>query len=422
MPENQTIFTPTPPSSQKGSSVTGTIQRRTLVAAVILSLLLGTAGGAIGGSFVNSSSGNWLSRIFPSNASSANTSQTSSALSVQEESATIDVVKKVQDSVVSIIGTKDLSKIYNSSPSDIFNFLGFNIPQQPNAQGQQEVSSGSGFILTVDGYIMTNRHVVRDTAAQYTVLMNNGQKYSAKVVAIDPVNDLAVVKVDVKNLKSIEFGDSSSLQIGQTVIAIGNALGQFRNTVTKGVVSGLARDVTAGDGQTTESLQDVIQTDAAINPGNSGGPLLNIAGQVIGVNTAVSESGQLIGFAIPVNQAKQVFESVQKYGRIIRPYLGVRYVPITSALQKQNDLSVDYGVLILRGNTASELAVVPGSPADKAGLLENDIILEINGVKLDSEHSLTTEIQKYKPDNSITLKILSKGKEKTVTVTLAEAK
>jgi serine protease Do len=242
------------------------------------------------------------------------------------------------------------------------------------------------------------------------------------VIATDPSNDLAVLKIEATGLTPVEFGDSTKLDIGQTVIAIGNALGQFRNTVTKGVISGLARHVTAGDGQSTETLEDVIQTDAAINPGNSGGPLLNIAGQVIGVNTAVSQAGQLIGFAIPGNQAKQVFESVKKNGKIVRSFLGVRYIPITKTLQEQNKLTVDYGVLIQRGNTRDELAVIPASPADKAGLVENDIILEIDGQKLNTDTSLAGIIQKHAPGDSITLKVISKGKEKSITATLEELK
>ncbi|MEK7518816.1 MAG: trypsin-like peptidase domain-containing protein [Patescibacteria group bacterium] len=392
-----------------------------LTVAVILSLIFGTIGGALGGALASGNFDSWFNRTFQKTFVASSTSGSSTTLKVEEESETIDVVKKVQKSVVSIIITKDLSKVYNQSGGSPFDFF-FGTGQQQPQQGTKEIGGGSGFILSADGYIMTNKHVVDDTQADYTVLTNDAKSYSAKVIASDPVNDLAVLKIESKDLPAIEFGDSENLQIGQTVIAIGNALGEYRNTVTKGVVSGLARRITAGDGQSSETLENAIQTDAAINPGNSGGPLLNLAGQVIGVNVAVSQQGQLIGFAIPANQANTVYESVRKTGKIVRPYLGVRYMPITKALKEQNKLSVDYGVLIQRGTTSGELAIIPGGPADKAGLQENDIILELNGVKLDTEHSLAGEIQKHAPGDTITLKVLSKGKEKSVTATLAELK
>ncbi|MEK7569843.1 MAG: trypsin-like peptidase domain-containing protein [Patescibacteria group bacterium] len=406
---------PTPPPKPQP-----TVTQRTLVGAILLSIVLGALAGALGGAMSSGRFDTWFRQVFGTQGDAIATTPSTKNVTVQEESATVDVIKKVKGSVVSIIVSKDLSKIYNQSNNAFpFDFFGI---QQPVPQGKREVGGGSGFIVSADGYIMTNKHVVEDTDAEYTVLTNDAKRYTAKIIATDPVNDLAVLKIDAKDLTPVAFGDSTALDIGQTVIAIGNALGQYRNTVTKGVISGLARRVTAGDGQSTETLEDVIQTDAAINPGNSGGPLLNIDGQVIGVNTAVSQEGQLIGFAIPVNQAKLVFESVKKHGKIVRSFLGVRYVPVTKALQEQNKLSVDYGVLIQRGNTQGELAVIPGSPADKAGLVENDIILEIGGQKLEGDTSLASLIQKRAPGESITLKVLSKSKEKSVTVTLEELK
>ncbi|MFA6042504.1 MAG: trypsin-like peptidase domain-containing protein [Patescibacteria group bacterium] len=393
------------------------ITKQTLVIAVVLSLVLGTVGGGLAGSLVsNGTFDQWLNRT----SVATDATGTATTVQVEEESATIEVVNKVQNSVVSIVGTQDLSKVTTAYPDDFFNNF-FGMPTQPQT-GSREVSSGSGFIVTADGFVMTNKHVIDGTNTDYTVLTNDGKKYAAKIIASDPTNDLAILKIEAKDLQPVSFGDSSKLQIGQTVIAIGNALGQFRNTVTKGVISGLSRRITAGDGQSAETLEDVIQTDAAINRGNSGGPLLDITGRVIGVNTAVSQDGQLIGFAITGNQAKQVFESVQKDGKIIRPYLGVRYIPVTKALQEQNKLTVDYGVLVLRGESSADLAVIPGSPADKAGIVENDIILEMDGTKLNAEHSLAGQIQKKKPGDVVSLKVLSKGKEKTVQATLEESK
>ena len=402
-----------PPKSNPSPDPQRRVNFRTLVVAVLLSLVLGTVGGFVGDLLVSGNFSKWFSSA--TTASTANVS----TVSVKEESQTTDVVKQVQPSVVSIIISKDLSKIYNQSGPYSF-FFG---PQSSSpSQGLQQVGGGSGFILTADGYIMTNKHVVSDTQAEYSVVTNDGKTYKAKVVATDPVNDLAIVKIEVSGLTPVVFGNSNTLQIGQTVIAIGNALGQYQNTVTKGIVSGLARDVTAGDGSSSETLIDVIQTDAAINPGNSGGPLVNLEGQVIGVNTAVSQEGQLIGFAIPGNQAQQVFESVQKTGKIVRPFLGIRYIQITTEVQTQDKLPVNYGVLIQSGTSQNEPAVVSGSPADKAGLKVNDIILEIDGVKLDSSHSLATEIQKNSSGDKVALKVLSGGKEKTVTATLQEYK
>jgi len=221
----------------------------------------------------------------------------------------------------------------------------------------------------------------------------------------------------------LELADSGNLKIGQTVIAIGNSLGEFRNTVSKGIISGLKRNVTAGDGfGQAETLSEVIQTDAAINPGNSGGPLLNISGQVIGVNVAMAQGAENIGFALPINIVKKGIESVKSKGKIVQPYIGVRYIPITEEIKKANNLPYGYGALVLRGQKVTDFAVVPGSPADKAGLTENDIILEINGVKIDEKNLLSDQIAKSNVGDTINLKIWHKGEEKTVQVKLEERK
>jgi serine protease Do len=359
-------------------------------------------------------------------------------ITVEEESAVISAVEKVSPAVVSIIITKDLPIIekYYSDPfggSDFFrqffgddfgDFFGFGMPRyRQKGTEKREVGGGTGFIVSSDGYIITNKHVVIDEEAEYTVLMNDGSKYDAKVLARDPVNDLAILKVDKEDLPTVELGDSSDLKVGQTVIAIGNALGEFRNTVSTGVISGLSRSITAGGaGIGSEQLVGVIQTDASINPGNSGGPLLNIAGQVIGINTAIAQGAQNIGFAIPVNEVKNMYESVKEHGRVIRPWLGVRYVQINKAIAESNKLDVDYGALIVRGEERTDLAVIPGSPADKAGLEENDIILEINGKKIDDKNPLAQAIGKFKPGDEITLRVLHKGEEKEVKVKLEEMK
>ena len=350
---------------------------------------------------------------------------------VQEDSAIINAAKKVNPAVVSIIITKDLPKMekYYINPfdpfGDFFNSPDFKIPEKrQNGTEKKEVGGGTGFIVSSDGIIVTNKHVVEDEEAEYTVLMNNEKKYKAKVLARDPSNDIAILKIDEKDLPTVEFGDSDNLQVGQTAIAIGNALGEFRNTVSVGVISGLKRSIVAGGGisGTTEHLFGIIQTDAAINPGNSGGPLLNSSGQVVGVNVAMAQNAQGIGFALPINDVKKVINDVKEHGRIIRPYLGVRYLKITKELSEKNKLPVDYGALIVRGNNLGDLAVIPSSPADKAGLVENDIILEVDGEKLDKNKNFVSIIQRHNVGDEIELKVLHRGKEKTVKVKLEEMK
>jgi len=408
-----------------------------LIASVLVSSVFGAAMGFWAGSLANGQLKNLWGVI---------SGGQGKVITVTEESAVISAVDKVAPAVVSIIVTKDLPKIeqYYSNPfgSEFFReFFGqdFNdlfgqqaVPQyRQNGTEKTEIGGGTGFIVSADGYIITNRHVVLDQAAEYTVLMNDEAKYPAKVLARDALNDLAVLKIEKDNLPTVELGDSANLKVGQSVIAIGNALGEFRNTVSTGVISGLARSVTAGGaGIGNEQLINVIQTDASINPGNSGGPLLNIAGQVIGINTAMAQGAQNIGFAIPINEVKSTIESVQKNGRIVRPWLGVRYVIINKAIADANKLSVDYGAIIVRGQNRTDLAVIPGSPADKAGLVENDIILEINpsggsgqaGQKITEENLLANLVVKFKPGDEITLRVMHQGKEKVVKVKLEEMK
>jgi serine protease Do len=352
-----------------------------------------------------------------------------------EESRIIAVVEKASPAVVSIVITKDVPIIeryyQNFDPfgGDFFNnFFGpngwqFRVPQQKqNGTEKREVGGGSGFFISPDGYIVTNKHVVDDDQAEYTVLTNDGKKYDAKIIAKDAVFDVAILKVEGSNFPYLTFGNSDQLKPGQTVIAIGNALGEFRNSVSVGVVSGLSRSITAGDmlGR-SEHLEGVIQTDAAINPGNSGGPLLDIKGNVIGVNVAVSQGAENIGFALTSNTVSNIVDSVKRYGEIVRPYLGVRYVQITDSLKKKNNLTVDYGALVSRGETAEDLAVIPGSPADKAGIVENDIILEVDGIKLDGGKSLASIIRQKQVGDVVKLKILHKGSEKIVEVKLEKA-
>ncbi|PWB38690.1 MAG: hypothetical protein C3F02_03075 [Parcubacteria group bacterium] len=336
------------------------------------------------------------------------------------------VVAKVNPAVVSIVASKDVPVIeqYFDNSSPFGDFFGMQIPQyRQNGTQKQEIGSGSGFFVSSDGLVVTNKHVVSDTQAEYTVITSDNKKYTATVLARDPFLDVAIVKIDKKDTPYLELGNSDQLKLGQSVIAIGNALGQFRNSISVGVVSGLSRSIVAGDGGSSENLDQVIQTDAAINPGNSGGPLLDLQGKVIGVNVAVAQGSENVGFALPISIVKGVVDSVKQYGSIFRPYLGIRYVQIDQALKDKNNLSVDYGVLIARGINPGELAVIPGSPADKAGLVENDIILSIDGQKLTSDGSQTLAyiIRQKKIGDSVTLRVLSKGQEKEVKLKLEKS-
>ncbi|MFZ2188129.1 MAG: trypsin-like peptidase domain-containing protein [Candidatus Moraniibacteriota bacterium] len=349
---------------------------------------------------------------------------------VEEDSAVIDVVEKSTPAVVSIIISKDMPRIQSFSPFDFFNNPDFfsNLPNQndqPDNSGgeskKEKIGAGTGFIITTDGMIVTNKHVVSDAAAEYTVLTNDGKEHAAKVLARDPVNDIAVIKIDGADYPTLNFGDSDGLKIGQTAIAIGNSLGEFSNTVSKGIISGLGRNLTAGGRMgDSEKLTNIIQTDAAINPGNSGGPLLDIHGKVIGINVAIAQGAQNVGFALPATQVKRITEQVKTTGKISTPYLGVRYIPIDKALQKQINLQFNYGVMILRGQSVRDFAVIPGSPADKAGLMENDVILELNGTKIDENNSLVDLLTKFNVGDEITLKIWHKGETKEVKLKLEE--
>jgi serine protease Do len=320
---------------------------------------------------------------------------------VEESSAIIDANKKVQPSVVSITSTSHAVR-------DIFGFGTIQAPQ----------TAGTGFIVSVDGLIATNKHVI-GSGDTFTVTTTDGKSFDGKVVATDPTNDIALLKVDAHGLPVVDLGDSNQTQVGQWVIAIGNALGELQNTVTVGVISAKERTAEPSDGQgNTESLAGLLQTDAAINPGNSGGPLLNLNGQVIGINTAIAGNAQNIGFAIPANDIKKDLQSYQKNGKIVQPYIGVRYQSITKALATSLGLPVEKGALLSpNGNQSS---VVAGSPAEAAGLKDNDIITKVNNDEITESVPLTELIRKYNPGDKISLAILRDKKPQIIQLTLGE--
>ncbi len=407
-------------NNQNLENVGSKSEKISLTKILALSLLFGLVGGLIG---------SVISPMFPGlkKYQLQNGQAVAQNISLTEDSAIIEVVKKASPAVVSIVISKDLSKLpgygIDRFGNDLFSPLfGFGLPAQRKAEPNiQQVGAGSGFFVSSDGLILTNKHVVSDTGASYTVITNEGKSYDAKVLSVDPVNDLAIVKIIISGAPTLALADSKSVQIGQRVVAIGNSLGQYQNTVTTGIVSGIGRSITAGNNSgLAEQLEGVIQTDVAINPGNSGGPLLNSAGNVVGINTAVDQEGQSVGFAIPSSDASRALASFNKNGKITRPYLGVRYVMITKAVAAQEKLPRDFGALIIRGQTATDFAVIPGSPADEAGLVENDIILEINGKKLDENTSLLGLLKDSSPADSIRLKIFHKDQEKDLTIILGE--
>lgn len=348
---------------------------------------------------------------------------------IEEDSLVVGIVEKASPAVVSIVASKDVPKVRNTGPFGGFPFF-FVDPYQQEESGpqgsdteRQRVGSGTGFFVTEDGLIVTNKHVVSDESADYTVLLDGGKEYPAVVLARDPINDLAVIKVEGSGFPTLELGDSDALKAGQTVIAIGNSLGEFANSVSKGIISGLRRDLVAGTGfGDEEQLTDIIQTDAAINPGNSGGPLLDVSGKIIGVNVAVARGAENVGFALPSNQLRRIVEDVKATGKISSAYMGVRYTLLDEQAQKDNALPFAYGALVLRGTRPTEFAVIPGSPADKAGIVENDIILEIDGQRIDAEHPLGNVLAKYRPGETVTVKLWHKGETKDIRVILEERK
>lgn len=320
---------------------------------------------------------------------------------VKEENAVIQTVEQSSPSVVAI-GVSQ--RIIN--------------PFDPNALPRnRQQTIGTGFIVSENGVIVTNRHVVADTDVTYTVVTKDGKRLEVERIYRDTNLDLALIKTKETGLKPLKIGDSSKLKVGQITIAIGNALGRFSNTVTTGVVSGVGRTIGAGDpfsGQ-TELLDDLIQTDAAINPGNSGGPLLNSLGEVIGVNVAVSEGAQNIGFAVPINSVKPVIDEFVQNGKISRAFLGVNYRVITRDLALLNE--VPQGAYIQE--------IVPGSPAEKAGIEPGDIITKIDGKQVNDTNAISELIRTKKPGDKVSIELWresenSQGETRTIEARLEE--
>ena len=336
------------------------------------------------------------------------------------------IIKKVLPAVVSVVVSKMLP-VFEAPFGGPQNPLNPNTPLMvPKGKKRIDVGGGSGFIVDSSGIVLTNRHVVNDPGAEYVVIIGDDEKCPAQVLARDPIHDVAILKIDKKNLSVIELGDSSDLELGQTAIAIGNALGTFRNTVSVGVVSGLSREISAGD--TTNNpitkLRGLVQTDAAINPGNSGGPLIDIKGKAIGINTAMVFFAENIGFALPINNAKKDLADLKQYGRLRLPFLGIRYVLLDKEVQERFKLSIDHGALVIaeKNPQGQAGAVVLGSTAHQAGIQEGDIILEVQKIKISAKCPLEDILQKCRIGEELDLKIFRKGQEIILKVRLDERK
>jgi len=336
----------------------------------------------------------------------------------------IKIARRICPAVITVVVSKDLPKV-----EDFYSFpyggKEYIMPMmqkgQKNHMEKTQIGGGSGFIISKDGYVITSNHVVADTTADYTVIIDPKHKFSAKVLSRNPINDTAVLKIEGKNFPWIEMADSDKIQLGEEVVAIGNALGEFYDTLSAGIISGLSRYITAFGGidNQMQNLRGLIQTDAAINPGNSGGPLVNMQGKVIGVNTATIMGAQNIGFAIPINYAKKDLTEVKKFGKIVMPFLGVKYVLLSKEMAKANKLPVESGALVVR-ELLGEEPVIKGSSADLAGIQEFDIILECNGQKINMQNTLAQILQKCKVGEETEFKVLRDSEELTLKTTLSE--
>lgn len=365
---------------------------------VFLVMLAGAAG--FGGGWVGSQS---------STNSGPITSESRQQIVSSEGELISEITKQVGPSVVSISVTSRTT--YQS-------FFG---PQQSEQEG-----AGTGVIISDDGVVITNRHVIPSGTTAVSITLADGTilddvEVIGRTASSDPL-DIAFLKIKNKKGKELtvaKIGDSSTMEVGDRVIAIGNALGQFENTVTSGILSGYGRDVDARDGSSVESLQNLFQTDAAINPGNSGGPLMNLSGEVIGINVAVADANN-IGFAIPINDVKGLIASVQMKGKLERPYLGVRYVSLTDDAAYYYNLDTKRGAYIAPTQNG-QAAIVSGSPADKAGLKEKDIITAINGTKIDEKNSLVSTLGRFGVGETVELTVVRDGKEQKISVKLEAA-
>ncbi len=380
-----------PPVAPPAPKVVKKSSKKPLIIGIsILSAFLILGVGTVGGIFV--------AKQFASETNTFLSGATDGNAPVSEEERSIAAVaEKVSPSVVSIVTETRTSSYYGADSG---------------------AAAGTGIIVSKDGYVLTNNHVL-ESATSVSVIDSNGELYdNVKIIGRDPLNDIAFLKISSsKEFTAATLGDSSTIRTGQQVVAIGNALGQYSNTVTSGIISGTGRPITAGsEGGTTETLTDLIQTDASINPGNSGGPLVNMAGQIIGINTAIVEDANGIGFAIPINATKGALAGVLETGKVSRSYLGVNYLTITPDVAREHNLSVNNGAYVYVSSGSNPVA--SGSPAEKAGFKDGDILIKVNDETIGKQGSLSSILGEYRPGDKITVILLRDGKEQTTTVTL----
>lgn len=368
---------------------------------LLMAFIFGIFGGVVG------------VRIFPDRVTSLNTTSNQQKIVSSQSELIASIAKNINPSVVSIV-TKKTTTSYDP----FYSIFG-------GQSSQSTTGAGTGIILSSDGVVVTNKHVVPEGTNDISITTSNGKTYDkVTVLARDPRSnyDVAFLKISgVNDLKPAKLGDSSKMQVGDSVVAIGNALGEFQNTVTSGIISGLGRPIIAGNtaSGSVESLNNLFQTDAAMNSGNSGGPLVNMNSEVIGINTAVAGDAQNIGFSIPINDIKSQIGSVLKSGKLKVPYLGVRYVPLNEALKNRYDLPVNDGAWLKTADV--DQAVINGSPADKAGLKENDIITKIGSQKIDEQNTLSAVLGKYQVGDEVQITYVRDGKTHTTKTKLEAA-
>lgn len=348
------------------------------------------------------------------------------------EKRIIKTIKKVMPSLVTIVIKKSLEDLKDDLKAEQANSRKvldridiFSIPKEKvDSRGMVQIDGGSGFIADKHGIVLTNKHVISDLEAEYTIITNNNEEYRAELLARDPIDDIAILKVDTKKkLPSLSYTDSSSVKLGQTVLAFGNALGIFQNTVSSGIISGLSRSIVAKTDPhgPAQEMRGLIQTDAAINPGNSGGPLTDIYGRVIGINAAIVSDAENIGLAIPINAAVRDLKDIRKHGKIRRPFLGLHYLMLNKDLAQKLHLAVSHGAIVMR-ESPREKAIITKSPAHKAGIEENDIILEWNGNTVGPEKTILDFLESQSVGDEVKIKILREDKQMELTLALGERK
>jgi len=344
---------------------------------------------------------------------------------MSDEQKRIEMIQKALPTIVSVSVSKNIDDLCIKKPTRVFPVFERdkkNIGSVTDRiEGDQlDFGGGSGFIIDESGLVLTNIHVVKHNLLDYEITLHDNTTYSAVLIDTDPIHDVAYlqIKTNVK-LPALPLGDSSTAQIGQSVYAIGNVLGVFPETISRGIISGLGRAIEAHNEDGKEMLHALIQTDAAINPGNSGGPLLNNDGEVLGINTANVSQAENIGFATPINAVKNDIADIKKYGKIRRAFLGVRHVIITPAITRGLNLPATHGVFIT-SPIASQSAIIPKSPADEAGLRENDIILTMNNTELNEQYTLEDFLEDAEGEMEVKIKIIRGGKEMELVATLLE--